>query len=62
MYLNDIYTIGANLAGLPAISVPIAKSGHLSVSLQLIADHFQEPTLFQGAYLVEQLASLRSER
>jgi len=65
MYLSDIYTIGANLAGLPAISVPIVKpaklvklgkkSDQLPVGVQLIGDHFKENTLFQGAYLIEQI-------
>jgi len=44
MYLNDIYTIGANLAGLPAISVPcgfVQEGGHaLPVGLQLVGPHF----------------------
>lgn len=47
MYLNDIYTVPVNIAGLPAISVPcgVAKNG-LPVGLQLIAPHFREDVLF----------------
>jgi aspartyl-tRNA(Asn)/glutamyl-tRNA(Gln) amidotransferase subunit A len=36
MYLNDIYTIGANLAGLPGLSMPCGFAGGLPVGLQLI--------------------------
>ncbi|MFA4984411.1 MAG: Asp-tRNA(Asn)/Glu-tRNA(Gln) amidotransferase subunit GatA [Candidatus Omnitrophota bacterium] len=55
MYLSDIYTISANLAGIPAISVPcgFAKSG-LPVGLQLLARPFAEETLFRAAYAYEQ--------
>lgn len=55
MYLSDIYTISANLAGIPAISVPcgFTKSG-LPVGLQLLARPFAEETLFRAAYAYEQ--------
>jgi len=56
MYLSDIYTIGVNLAGLPAISLPIGKDKNsLPIGLQLIAKHFDEETLFDGAKIVENL-------
>ena len=56
MYLSDIYTIGVNLAGVPAISLPIAKdSKNLPIGLQLIAKHFDEETLFNGAKIIEDL-------
>lgn len=56
MYLSDIYTIGVNLAGLPAISLPIGKDKNsLPIGLQLIAKHFDEATLFDGAKIVENL-------
>ena len=50
MYLSDIYTIGVNLAGVPAISLPIGfdKKG-LPIGGQLIAKSFDEQTLFDGA-------------
>jgi len=56
MYLSDIYTIGVNLAGVPAISLPIAKdSKGLPIGMQLIAKHFDEETLFNGAKIVENI-------
>ncbi len=55
MYLSDIYTISVNLAGLPAISLPIenAASNGMPVGLQLIAAPFNEQTLFDGALSLE---------
>lgn len=53
MYLSDIYTIGVNLAGLPAICVPVDKAGALPIGLQLIGKHFDEQTLFDGALSLE---------
>ncbi|MDR2791086.1 MAG: Asp-tRNA(Asn)/Glu-tRNA(Gln) amidotransferase subunit GatA [Campylobacteraceae bacterium] len=53
MYLSDIYTIGVNLAGVPAISVPIGQSGGLPVGGQLIAKHYNEQTLLDGAFSLE---------
>jgi aspartyl-tRNA(Asn)/glutamyl-tRNA(Gln) amidotransferase subunit A len=50
MYLNDIYTIGANLAGLPAISIPCGFDGHLPVGLQIIGPHFSEARLLNVAH------------
>ena len=56
MYLSDIYTISVNLAGVPAISLPIAKDkNNLPIGVQLIAKHFDEQTLFDGAKIVEDL-------
>ncbi|EAT99856.1 Asp-tRNA(Asn)/Glu-tRNA(Gln) amidotransferase subunit GatA [Campylobacter curvus] len=55
-YLSDIYTISVNLAGLPAISVPIAKDGqNLNISAQLIAKAWDEQTLIDGAKSLENL-------
>jgi aspartyl-tRNA(Asn)/glutamyl-tRNA(Gln) amidotransferase subunit A len=50
MYLNDIYTIGANLAGVPAMSVPCGFVGGLPVGLQLIGPHFGESRLLAAAH------------
>ncbi len=54
MYLSDVYTVGVNLAGLPAISLPVQKSDEgLPVGLQLIGKHFDEQTVFDGALSLE---------
>ncbi len=50
MYLNDIYTIGANLAGLPAISVPCGFVDNLPVGLHLVGPHFAESDLLRCAH------------
>jgi len=54
MYKSDMYTIAINLAGLPAISLPVAKNDEgMPVGLQLIAKAFNEKTLFDGAASME---------
>jgi aspartyl-tRNA(Asn)/glutamyl-tRNA(Gln) amidotransferase subunit A len=50
MYLNDIYTIGANLAGLPGISVPCGFVDGLPVGLQLVGSHFAEQQILHCAH------------
>jgi aspartyl-tRNA(Asn)/glutamyl-tRNA(Gln) amidotransferase subunit A len=50
MYLNDIYTIGANLAGLPAISIPCGFVRSLPVGLQLVAPPLHEAPLLKVAH------------
>jgi aspartyl-tRNA(Asn)/glutamyl-tRNA(Gln) amidotransferase subunit A len=50
MYLNDIYTIGANLAGLPGISAPCGFVDGLPMGLQLIGPHFSEAKLLSAAH------------
>jgi len=59
MYLNDIFTATANLAGVPAISVPIGDVEGLPAGGQLIARHFDEQTMFRGAFALE---AARAER
>ncbi len=54
MYLNDIYTIGANLAGLPALSMPCGFSSGLPVGVQLIGPHLREAELFKIAHYFQQ--------
>ncbi len=54
MYKSDMYTIAINLAGLPAISMPVAKNDEgMPIGLQLIGEAFSEKTLFDGAYSME---------
>jgi aspartyl-tRNA(Asn)/glutamyl-tRNA(Gln) amidotransferase subunit A len=50
MYLNDIYTIGANLAGLPAMSIPCGMAQGLPVGLQIVGPHFSEAKLLNVAH------------
>jgi aspartyl-tRNA(Asn)/glutamyl-tRNA(Gln) amidotransferase subunit A len=50
MYLNDIYTIGANLAGLPAMSIPCGFQDGLPLGLQIIGPHFAEAKLLNVAH------------
>ena len=57
MYLNDVLTVPASLAGLPAISVPAALTGDgLPLGLQLIGRAFDETTLFRAAQALEEAA------
>ncbi len=53
MYLSDIFTVTANLAGVPAMSLPIGRVGGLPVGGQLIATHFNEAMMFRVAYALE---------
>jgi aspartyl-tRNA(Asn)/glutamyl-tRNA(Gln) amidotransferase subunit A len=55
MYLSDVYTTSANLAGLPGISIPVAKSSEgLPIGMQLFADQFNEEKLFQMSYFIQE--------
>lgn len=57
MYLNDIFTVTVNMAGLPGISVPAGLDGQgLPLGLQLIGRPFDEETLFRTAHVIEQAA------
>ncbi|MBX6350430.1 MAG: Asp-tRNA(Asn)/Glu-tRNA(Gln) amidotransferase subunit GatA [Clostridia bacterium] len=62
MYVNDICTIPASLAGLPAISVPCGFSGGLPVGLQLIGPAFAEETLFRAAGAYQDATSWHRRR
>ena len=54
MYLNDIFTIPANIAGIPSISIPAGMNNGLPVGLQMMAGALQEEKLFQTSYAFEQ--------
>ncbi|MCO6390358.1 Asp-tRNA(Asn)/Glu-tRNA(Gln) amidotransferase subunit GatA [Aliihoeflea aestuarii] len=57
MYLNDIFTVTVNMAGLPGIAVPAGlDSKGLPLGLQLIGRPFEEETLFRTAHVIEQAA------
>lgn len=63
MYLSDIFTIPANLAGLPGISIPcgFSKNG-LPIGLQILAKPFDEDTIFRAAYTFEQNTDFHTKR
>ena len=50
MYLADIYTLSANLAGLPGMSIPAGFSNNLPVGLQMIGNHWSEEVLLNAAH------------
>ena len=57
MYLNDVFTVPANLAGLPAISVPAGLSGDgLPLGLQVIGRAFDEETVLRVGEVLERAA------
>jgi len=57
MYLNDIFTVTVNMAGLPGIAVPAGLDAKgLPLGLQLIGQPFGEEMLFRTAFAVEQAA------
>ena len=57
MYLNDIFTVTVNMAGLPGIAVPAGLDAKgLPLGLQLIGKPFDEETLFQAGHVIEQAA------
>jgi aspartyl-tRNA(Asn)/glutamyl-tRNA(Gln) amidotransferase subunit A len=63
MYLSDIFTISANLAGIPGMSVPCGfTKGGLPIGLQLMAKHFDEETLFKVAYNFEQATDFHKKK
>jgi aspartyl-tRNA(Asn)/glutamyl-tRNA(Gln) amidotransferase subunit A len=63
MYLSDIFTISANLAGIPAMSVPCGFSGGgLPIGLQLMGKHFSEGMLLRVAHNFEQVTGYHKKR
>jgi len=63
MYLSDIFTISANLAGIPGMSIPCGFSNDgLPIGLQLMAKHFNEEMLFKIAYNFEQATDFHKKR
>jgi aspartyl-tRNA(Asn)/glutamyl-tRNA(Gln) amidotransferase subunit A len=54
MYLNDIYTVSANLAGVPAMSIPCGNDQQgLPIGLQIFGKHFDEETILRVGYFLE---------
>ena len=62
MYLSDIFTIAANLAGLPALSVPAGFVGGRPVGMQLIGNHFDEARLLAAAHGYQQRTDWHTRR
>jgi len=61
MYLSDIYTISVNLAGLPALSLPVSTNADgMPIGLQLIAKAYDEQTLFDGSLSLEKELNYKS--
>jgi aspartyl-tRNA(Asn)/glutamyl-tRNA(Gln) amidotransferase subunit A len=54
MYLSDIFTVTANLAGIPAMSVPAGTVDGLPVGVQLMAPHFEEARMLAAARAIEE--------
>lgn len=60
MYLNDVFTVSVNLAGLPAMSLPVALSENcLPIGMQLIGKPFDEETIFKSGFVIEQDANFK---
>ncbi len=62
MYLSDIFTVTANLAGIPGMSLPIGRVDGLPVGGQILASHFDEPTMFRVAYALEAALGAEAHR
>jgi aspartyl-tRNA(Asn)/glutamyl-tRNA(Gln) amidotransferase subunit A len=62
MYLSDIFTVTANLAGVPAMSLPIGRVDGLPVGGQLIAPHFDERQMFAAAFALERALGAEAHR
>jgi aspartyl-tRNA(Asn)/glutamyl-tRNA(Gln) amidotransferase subunit A len=63
MYLSDILTLSANLAGIPGISVPCGfSSDGLPIGLQMQATHFNEEALIRAAWNIEQRAGIQNRK
>ncbi|MEE9492568.1 MAG: Asp-tRNA(Asn)/Glu-tRNA(Gln) amidotransferase subunit GatA [Gammaproteobacteria bacterium] len=61
MYLSDIYTIAANLAGLPGMSIPAGFVAGLPVGLQLIGNYFDESRLLNAAHQYQQVTDWHTQ-
>ena len=54
MYLSDVYTVSTNLAGLPAMSIPMGFKDNMPLGLQIIGNHFDEKNILKISHLYQQ--------
>ncbi len=63
MYLEDVFTLPANLAGIPGIAFPVGfDSNNLPIGMQLNAPHLEEPSLFMAAHAYQQVTAWHKEK
>ena len=62
LYMSDVDTVSANLAGLPAISVPCGFSDCLPIGMQIMAPHLREDLVLQAAYTFEQNTDYKNRK
>jgi aspartyl-tRNA(Asn)/glutamyl-tRNA(Gln) amidotransferase subunit A len=62
MYLNDICTIPANIAGIPAMSIPSGFSEGMPVGMQIMGNYFSENVILNAAYAFEQATEWHTMR
>jgi aspartyl-tRNA(Asn)/glutamyl-tRNA(Gln) amidotransferase subunit A len=55
MYMQDVFTVNANLAGVPAMNIPCGRVGNLPIGVHLVADKLNETRLFQAAIQLEKI-------
>jgi len=61
MYLSDAFTVGANIAGIPGLSLPIGRDkNNLPIGLQLLANYWQEEKLFQVGSYIEKIINAKT--
>jgi len=63
MYLEDVFTLGVSLAGLPGMSVPCGfDHQHLPVGLQIIGNYYREPDMLAAAHRYQQLTDWHQQQ
>jgi aspartyl-tRNA(Asn)/glutamyl-tRNA(Gln) amidotransferase subunit A len=62
MYLNDVYTVPANLAGIPGVSVPCGLAGGLPIGLQVLGKHFDEATILRVVHAYQSATGWHLDR
>ena len=55
MYMSDVDTVSANLAGIPSISIPCGYSDKLPIGIQIMSSHFNEKTILNIGHKIEQI-------